>query len=242
MRPSLKSIFVLLIIIISYCFTSGANIAAQSDENETAYLLHGLGRSNSAMWLLASRIEDTGFIVERIGYSSFGKTSKEIVKEITSQINSSIQNKRERVRFVGHSPGGLLIRAYLDSNRISNLGRVVLIGTPNKGTPFVDKFHDAWWLKLLGSMTLDLGTDKDNFPNTLSEPYYRVGVIAGISDVISNENIIPGLDDGVVPLESTKIDGMRDFIVIETGHSMMRYNEDVAKQTIQFLRNGKFSK
>jgi Palmitoyl protein thioesterase len=238
MRYTLKSILILLTFIAFFNMASTILIAAQSDDKETVYLL----RSNSAMWLLASRIEDAGFFVERIGYSSLGKTSKEIVEDITSQINTSIINKHQTVHFVGHSLGGLLIRAYLDSNKVANLGRVVLIGTPNKGTPFVDKFHDTWWLKMLGSMTLDLGTDKDSFPNSLAEPYYPVGVIAGISDIIDNENIIPGLDDGVVPLESTKIEGMRDFVIIETGHSMMRYNEGVAKQTNNFLKTGKFSK
>lgn len=242
MRYTLKSILVFFTFIAFFNIDTTIPIAAQSDDKETVYLLHGLGRSNSAMWLLASRIEDAGFIVERIGYSSLGKTSEEIVKDITSQINTSVVNKHQTVHFVGHSLGGLLIRAYLDSNKVANLGRVVLIGTPNKGTPFVDKFHDSWWLKILGSMTLDLGTDKDSFPNSLAEPYYPVGVIAGISDIIDNENIIPGLDDGVVPLESTKIEGMSDFVIIETGHSMMRYNEDVAKQTNNYLKTGKFSK
>ena len=44
----------------------------------------------------------------------------------------------------------------------------------------------------------------------------------------------------MVTVESTKIKGMTDFIVIETTHSFMRYNEEVASQVIAFLKSGKF--
>jgi hypothetical protein len=33
---------------------------------------------------------------------------------------------------------------------------------------------------------------------------------------------------------------MTDFIIIETSHSMMRYNREVANQTIEFIKNGVF--
>jgi hypothetical protein len=52
--------------------------------------------------------------------------------------------------------------------------------------------------------------------------------------------VIPGKDDGLVSVEATKIDDMTDFIVIETGHSMMRYNSEVADQTIEFIKYGVF--
>ena len=52
---------------------------------------------------------------------------------------------------------------------------------------------------------------------------------------------MPGEDDGLVSIEATKIDDMTDFIVIETGHSMMRYDKEVADQTAQFIKTGAFN-
>jgi len=150
--------------------------------------------------------------------------------------------KDQTVHFVGHSLGGLMIRAYLEDTKIKNLGRVVLIGTPNKGTTLIDNYQDSWLIDMVGPMAASLGTDKDSFPNSIADPYYPVGIIAGTSKGNDNEDILPGEDDGIVPLESTKIDGMTDFIKIESGHSMMRYNREVADQTIEFLQNGKFKK
>lgn len=211
-------------------------------EKEIVFLLHGLGRSRLAMWVLASRLEDAGFMVNNIGYASIGKSPEEILKDVTTQINSHLPEKDQAVHFVGHSLGGLIIRAYLEKTKISNLGRVVLIGTPNKGTPLVDKHRDACWMQLLGSTTLALGTTENSFPNSISDPYYPVGIIAGIREGVDNEDTIPGKDDGLVPLESTKMSGMTDFIVIDSSHWMLRYDRDVAMQTIGFLKHGRFKK
>ncbi len=133
----------------------------------------------------------------------------------------------------------MLMRAYLQDNQVTNLGRVVLMGTPNQGTEVVDHYRDSWWMKIAGPVANALGTDGDSFPNTLDDPYYPVGVIAGVSESGASK-VVPGADDGLMTVESTKLDGMSDFTVVESGHSMMRYNEEVAQQTIAFLKTGRF--
>lgn len=216
--------------------------ASQSMQKETVFLLHGLGRSRLAMWVLASRLEDAGFLVNNIGYSSLYHSPEEILENITLQINDRLPENGQPVHFVGHSLGGLLIRAYLDQTKISNLGNVVLIGTPNKGTAVVDKYQDSCWMKLLGPTTLALSTAEASFPNSIPAPYYPVGVIAGILTNNNNEDTIPGIDDGLVALESAKVSNMTDFITVESSHWMLRYNEEVAAQTIAFLYNARFKK
>lgn len=242
MLVSKKSLLILFILLTSCASTNHMIPASPSGENEVVYLLHGLGRSNFAMWLLASRLEDAGFLVNNIGYSSFNMSPKEILDDVSEQINESMPKKDQAVHFVGHSLGGLMIRAYLQDSEVKNLGRVVLIGTPNRGTTLVDNYQDDWWMQMMWPTALALSTDEDSFPNSIADPYYPVGVIAGISKGSDNEDIIPGEDDGVVPLESTKINHMTDFIIIECGHSMMRYDRDVASQTIEFLQHARFKK
>jgi len=207
---------------------------------EIVVLMHGLGRSNSAMWLLATRLTYAGYHVVRVGYSSLDQTPEEILKEISKQIDECCREHTQKVHFVGHSTGGLMVRAYLQSNKVTNLGRVVLMGTPNQGTEAADHFSDSWLINLLGPTAKALGTDEQSFPKSLKLPYYPVGIIAGEYKSEFNEPVIPGKDDGLVSVEATKIDGMTDFIIIETGHSMMRYDSEVAEQTIEFIKNGAF--
>jgi pimeloyl-ACP methyl ester carboxylesterase len=215
---------------------------AQATDREVVVLLHGLGRNNMAMWRLAHRLEDAGFHVERVGYSSLDLSPREILEEVSNQIDNCCSSHDKTVHYVGHSLGGLLIRAYLQERRPDNLGRVVLLGTPNQGTPIVDYFRDHWWMRLLGPTTNALGTDSESFPSSLEPPWYPVGVIAGVTKMDINEPWLPGVDDGLVTVEATRLEGMSDFIVMTTGHAFMRYDPEVARQTINFLKEGKFAR
>jgi hypothetical protein len=207
---------------------------------ETVVLLHGLGRTRAAMWPLAARIEKAGFEVVRIGYDSLRHSPEQILAEVAQQIDACCANRPEPVHFVGHSLGGLIIRAYLAGHAVRSRGRVVLIATPNSGTPLVDSYGDAWWMDLAGPTAKSLGTGLDSFPNSLPKPDYPVGVIAGTREYWLIRDLIPGEHDGLVPLESTKIDGMVDFITVDSNHAFLRYSEEVARQTIAFLRTGRF--
>ena len=205
-------------------------------------LLHGLGRTRMSMWLLASRLEDAGFRVHRIGYRSLDRSPAEIVESVSRQINDCCAGHQGEVHLVGHSLGGLLIRAYLEENHIPHLGRVVLIGTPNQGVELVDRFSGNFLFSLLGPTTAALGAGSESLPDRLSRPYYPVGVIAGSTRSDWNDSWLEGPDDGLISVESTRLEGMIDFIMVDSGHSMMRYSGEVARQTIEFLRTGRFSR
>ena len=215
------------------------------EPREVVVLLHGFGRNKAAMWLLAARLERAGYEVRRIGYNSFKRTPEEILDGVMAEIESCCRSMSHApaLHFVGHSFGGLLARAYLQTNQVSNLGRVVLIGTPNQGTIFVDRFRDTWWLRMLGPTALALGTSEDSFPSQLEPPYYEVGVIAGsVNRLLRNESYLPGDDDGIIPIEATHLEGMQDFLVVRTSHGYLRYDKHVADQTIAFLQHGQFNR
>ena len=87
---------------------------------------------------------------------------------------------------------------------------------------------------------ISLGTDPDRFPNSLQSPDRRLGVIAGIKEGSTIDHQIPGADDSLVPVNSTRVAGMIDFIVVKPGHSAMRYDKTAASQTINYLHHGRF--
>jgi predicted alpha/beta-hydrolase family hydrolase len=245
MKRVSRSIFKVMLLVLAG-FAAANVFFAHDDEvpgnREIIVLLHGLGRSNNSMWLLASRLEDAGFYVRRVEYDSLHQGPDEILQDISSQINQCCKEHAQSVHFVGHSLGGLMVRAYLQDNEVDELGRVVLLGTPNQGTEAADHFSNGWLMKVLGPTAQALGTDPDSFPKSLETPDYPVGIIAGELNSELNDPVIPGKDDGLVSVEATKIDTMTDFIIIETGHSMMRYDREVADQTIEFIRNGAFNR
>ncbi len=106
------------------------------------------------------------------------------------------------------------------------------------------KKGDTWlFKKALGPTAARLGTKPDSLPNLLGPPYYEVGIIAGNASFNPiSSNMIPGEDDGVVAVEATKLEGMRDFLVLNTSHTMMRRDPEVAAETLHFLKHGRFSR
>ena len=176
------------------------------DAVEVVVLLHGLGRSNTAMWWLAGRLEDAGFEVHRVGYSSIKTTPAEMITAVTEQINNCCGAEPRSVHFVGHSLGGLLIRAYLQSYRPPVLGNTVLIGTPNGGTDIADYFKEHDFIEYFLPTATQLGTDPESLPNRLPPPDYPVGIIAGVVDSELGEHFFPGPNDGMVPVDSTRLE------------------------------------
>jgi pimeloyl-ACP methyl ester carboxylesterase len=222
------------------CALGPGRTPQDTEARETVVLVHGLWRGDTSMWLLGRRLEEAGFEVVRLDYASFSASAEEIVLEVATQIDACCRDLGHPVHFVGHSMGGLAIRAYLVDSQIGHRGRVVMIGSPNSGTPIVDEYGESWWMGLAGPAARQLGTGPDSFPNSLPEPDYPVGVIAGFRVSAPGLDLIPGDDDGLVPVESTKLPDMTDFVVVNAGHSRMRYSDDVARQTIAFLRDGRF--
>ena len=213
-----------------------------TERPEQVVLLHGFGRSNKAMFSLQRRINEAGYATYNIEYRSMKDTPDVIVDKVGKNIAQCCMDNGRLVHFVGHSLGGLVVRAYLERHQLTNLGRVVLLGTPNQGSELVDRYEKEWFFGMLGPTARELGTDLADFPKRIAHPYYPLGIIAGASSyrpILSR--LLPGPDDGMVAVESTIMEGMTDFLLVDTSHGMLRYNKKVAEEVIYFLRHGKFS-
>ena len=230
--------FLLLLSCLSLLACSPTDSRSGSNA-ETVVLLHGLGRSQHAMWWLANQLEQEGFAVVRIDYSSFRETPEAMLAPVSADIARCCAHA-QKVHFVGHSLGGLMIRAHLAQISQPNLGRVVTIGTPHQGTDFVDHYRERWWMHFAGASALALSTAPGSFPNSLPAPDYPMGGIAGVRSEGDSDDAIVGPHDGLVPLWSARLPGMQDFVVLNGGHAGLRYQPAVARQTVHFLRTGRF--
>ena len=54
--------------------------------------------------------------------------------------------------------------------------------------------------------------------------------------------LITGPDDGKVPIEATKVAGMKDHIVLPVTHTFMMNSCEVLNQSLHFFQNGYFRK
>lgn len=148
-----------------------------------------------------------------------------------------------RIHFIGHSIGGLIIRTYLNTYSLENLGRVVMLGTPNNGSEIADFLKDFYlYKKLYGPAGQQLITDQSKFKNIFGSINYEVGVIAGISSFHFIANKIIGKEsDGRVSVISTKVEGMKDHITIKSTHVGLTSNKEAWQFTKNFIETGSFN-
>lgn len=237
-------------IVAAGLFAAGLLLAASGQvadaaqtpvSGEHVVLVHGLGRTTRAMRPLAERLAEAGYTSHNLAYPSRKAGPEALLAELTRKIESCCAGA-ERLHFVGHSLGGILIRAYLAKERPPNLGRVVMLSPPNHGSVIVDKLGDTWLFEaVMGPTAETLGTSPQSFPNRLPRPDYEVGIIAATDSINPLGSwLIPGDDDGMVSVCSMRLDGMADFVTVDHTHAFVMHADDVARQTIAFLRTGRF--
>jgi len=209
---------------------------------EDVVLLHGLGRTDRAMRPLEDALTGAGYRVHNLAYPSLAKAPAELVTDIAAQVDACCA-RAEKLHFVTHSLGGLLVRALLAERALPNLGRVVMLAPPNNGSEYGDLAREASAsaAELVPAIAA-LGTDPEGFARTLPPPHYEVGVIAGTRSVNPLDvSLVAGESDGAVSVASTQLPGMADFIALDATHSSIRRKPDVHAQVIAFLREGRFA-
>jgi len=238
-----------LFIALLFCFILSAPVAAQqadaaAQNRDLVVALHGIARSASSMATFAKRLEARGFEVLNLDYASTSYVLEDLVEKIHPEIALFLKEHPGRtVHFAGYSMGGLLIRAYLAKYRPENLGRVIMLGTPNHGSEVADFLRENWaYRKFYGPAGQQLTTDQD-YMARFGKPDYAFAVIAGDRsiDPVSSK-LIPGDDDGKVSIQSTHLEGEQDHIILHTNHLAMPENFAVAVEAAHYLRYGFFKR
>lgn len=141
--------------------------------------------------------------------------------------------------FVGHSLGGVLTLDMLNRHPQAASGPVVLVGAPVRGCLAGRRFGAGALGRWMMGACRPLW---DEHPASW-RGRSPLGIVAGTLPVGLGRLFgrLPGVNDGVVCLEETSVEGMTERALVRQGHSMLIFSPAVGALVDRFLSSGRFS-
>ena len=212
-------------------------------------LLHGLGRTGLSMVPLKRALARAGFQPRIVDYPSRKRSIGRLVESVVAPpVDAWLAEGAERVHFVTHSLGGVLVRAlaaarYDAGTPLPPGSRAVMLAPPHAGSEVADALRQREpFRSVLGPALQELGTDDASVPNQLGPMRgIEAGVLAGTRRILPFGIFFDGPHDGLVSVASAHApDGLADQGTVAASHALVMMSPAVIAATIQFLETGAF--
>ncbi|HEY7642959.1 MAG TPA: alpha/beta fold hydrolase [Steroidobacteraceae bacterium] len=203
-------------------------------------LVHGLWQSGLELFVMRRRLQADGSL--RALFFSYPTIVGTMSNHVRRLIDCARAHQAERLHFVGHSLGGLVVLRALEVTDDLPPGRAVLLGSPLQGSRTAQSLAKLPFGRALlgGALSAEC---VDWSPREWSGRR-EVGVIAG-SMGFGVGRLLANLDeahDGTVLVEETRLPGAKDHLVVAASHTGLLVSPKVAAQTRHFLEHGAFQR
>ena len=187
-----------------------------------------------ALLPLSWRLRKAGFAPELFSYSSLWRSPGEAMQRLAMRLYAM---GPEPVHLVAHSLGGLIALETVHRYERLPPGRVVCLGSPLAGSSAARGL--AW--RGLGAVSGRSGALLRGGLAGLP-PMRQVGMIAGARSMGLGKlfSSFDGQNDGTVMVWETRLAGLSDHAVVQSGHSGLVFSEQVAELAANFLEQGRF--
>ncbi len=202
-------------------------------------LIHGVLMNPLEMRFLGNQLKKSGFQVHYIFYQSVLKNSAQNARKIHKKIK---QLNLPDLHIVAHSLGGIITLHLFDQFDDIPQGRVLMLGSPIKGSWIAQKIQTWPIISPLLSQSMPNALSGKNIPEWNSKRDW--GMIAG------NKNRglgriaggLPSPSDGTVLIEETHHPKQSEHIIVNASHSGLLFSKQVSLLTSRFLKTGTFAK
>ena len=231
-----------LISLAALCGACAAAVAADDDaaaakaarQDQTVVLLHGMGRGRASLWVLETRLKSAGFQTVNFPYVTHARPIDQLSADLVKFIRENVKTKEYSI--IAHSLGNIIVRNSFRREMPPGLKRIVMLAPPNRPADLARAFKDnpvyRWFTGESGQQLAS-----DEFYKNLPVPTAEFGIIAGDrgQSVTFKEP-----NDGVITVESTKLDGMKAWVLVHQAHTFIMNSRQVAQLAIRFLEHGDF--
>jgi len=203
-------------------------------------LLHGMGRSTHLFRDMQRDLRAAGYEAVAVSYPSLTRD----IAGHADQIEALLREAQDvdRVSFVSHSLGGLVVRELINRGDLWNgrlrLGRIVMLAPPNQGSELakaLEMLPPYHWIGGPSASEIAAGP-----PFALPLEDVEVAVIAGGTAGGRGFNpLLSGNNDGVVTVAETDLPGARDRLTVPAIHTVIAALPQTIAATMNFLENGR---
>ena len=201
-------------------------------------LLYQLGRSAFPLVLLEEVLQRQGYQTVKVDYSSTKQTIQALSDYVLPQGFAAYGSAKTHL--VTHSMGSILARYWLAHQTPDNLGHVVILAPPNQGSDPVDILGPLPPFEWINGLA---GEQLETYGLALSLPAvtFDLGIIVGSQTLNpAYSTLIYGANDRKISVAATKVEGMRDHIILPVTHTFIMNAPNVLAQTFVYLETGRF--
>lgn len=203
-------------------------------------LVHGLGRSRASFGGLERALTSAGYQVAAVSYAS----TRRSVARNADDLNELIENLEgvDRISFVTHSLGGLVVRDLLmreaEWRTRVDVNALVMTAPPSRGSAMADVLQYVPPINLI--LWRGLFDARTSTVAALPAPDVPFAIIAAGRGGTGWNPILKGDDDLIVSVEETRLDGAAGWMKVNGIHSFIMNYPDSIAATIQFLEHRRF--
>jgi triacylglycerol lipase len=229
LRGILSSLLSQLIVVLCFPLQWWQSLwQPQTDpdpERPPIFLVHGLYHNASAWVLYRWWLKGAGFSdIYAFSYNSLTQGFDQVQQRFDQWVQETMAERHagQRAIMIGHSLGGLIIRAHLTNPDFARrVAAVVTLGTPHQGSKLavLGISRLAWALIFLGPLSQHL----ENLPE--AEGVQCLAVLSPVDNMVLPHEALRSAQPGWQYLETSPI-----------SHVSLLYHQPTARRVIEFLR------